>query len=101
MAWKIGARVKGRVHTFKSGIDDYKGQKVNDWWLKQIKFNPDTDILIYPNKLPEIFPRIVREKQLNTDPCIDDVDIKTDNIQGAVKFIVLGLIVGLILGIIK
>ena len=46
-------------------------------------------------------PRIVREKQLNTDPCIDDVDIKTDNTEGAVKFIVLGLIVGLILGIIK
>ena len=49
----------------------------------------------------KILPLIMIKSNLDNDPCIDDVDIKTDNTEGAVKFIVLGIIVCLILGIIK
>ena len=74
------------------------GLSINKWGYNERSLFQQKMITL---KNQSEIPRIVREKQLNTDPCIDDVDIKTDNTQGAVKFIVLGLIVGLILGIIK
>lgn len=51
--------------------------------------------------LPIKLPTIITQPNLNSDPCIDEIDQKTDDTSGMMKIILIGVVIGVILGIIK
>ena len=46
-------------------------------------------------------PKIITQPTLNGDPCIDDLDTKTDDSPDIMKIILIGIVVGFILGAFK
>lgn len=51
--------------------------------------------------LPIGLPKIITKPNLNGDPCVDDLDTKTNDSPDIMKIILIGVTVGVILGVFK
>lgn len=65
--------------------------------------HPPSNQEIATNRFKNLqIPTILIHNKTNTDPCIDDLDQKTDNLPGNIEKIIIGLVIGLILfGVLK
>lgn len=79
-------------------VTNITGRPVNKWNYDD-KSLFQTKMILLQN--PVEIPAIINTSNLNHDPCIDDVEQKTDSTPDMMKAIFIGIVIAVVLGVIK